>query len=72
MRGIEIKRRKRRKAFEQYMTAFGIVIILVAFCGISYGGYRAYVGYKISTTKERLELIREQERNMRQCGRVKC
>lgn len=72
MRGIEIKRRKRRKAFEQYMTAFGIVIILVAFCAISYGGYRAYLNYKISTTKDRLELIKEQKRNMRKCGRVEC
>ena len=73
LKTVAKKRAARKQRIEEYVTAFAVIFAMLLVLGFAYAAYEyAYKPYQLKDAKERLQKARERQKNIRQCGRVKC
>ena len=72
LKDIHKKRKERNRKLKERVTAAFIIISLLLLCWSGWFLYGAIKESKIEATKQRIEQLKERQRNIRKCGRHKC
>ena len=72
LKDIHRKRKLRRQRIKRNSMAAFFIFSFFAITGGSFFIYKAIQKHRYQTAVERLEEVREQRRNMRRCGRIRC
>ena len=72
LKDIHKKRKERNRKLKERVTAAFIIISLLFLCWAGWFLYGAITESKIEATKQRIEQLKERQRNIRKCGRHKC
>ena len=72
LKDIHKKRKERNRKLKERATAAVIIIALLFLCWAGWFLYGAIKESRLEATKQRIEQLKERQRNIRKCGRIKC
>tara|TARA_R110002110_G_scaffold404708_1_gene623358 strand:- start:775 stop:1326 length:552 start_codon:yes stop_codon:yes gene_type:complete len=72
MKGVALRRKKRRQDIQQITTAAFIVFALTTLAGSGVFFYQVHLEQSLKTKKQLILEKRERVKNYRHCGRAKC